>query len=174
MTQTYLFRCRIAVGIDPRAPFLSILPRKPLKCGKTAKMAVLRDLASCQKPKENQRKPKKTGRKENRRPSAFGAFFGAPHYFICAYMVHWKRLGVPSLPPKKPECCVCAGAVRASFCFLLPGADEIAAIFVARAERDLRVATRASPPRRGRLQHLPTRLRRRVLARALRPSRGTA
>ena len=36
VTQTYLFRCRIAVGIDPRAPFLSILPRKPLKCGKTA------------------------------------------------------------------------------------------------------------------------------------------
>ena len=48
VTQTYLFRCRIAVGIDPRAPFLSILPRKPLKCGKTAKMAVLRDLASWQ------------------------------------------------------------------------------------------------------------------------------
>ena len=48
VTQTYLFRCRIAVGIDPRAPFLSILPRKPLKCGKTAKMAVLRDLARWQ------------------------------------------------------------------------------------------------------------------------------
>ena len=48
VTQTYLFRCRIAVGIDPRAPFLSILPRKPLKCGKTAKMAVFRDLASWQ------------------------------------------------------------------------------------------------------------------------------
>ena len=48
VTQTYPFRCRIAVGIDPSAPFLSILPRKPLKCGKTAKMAVLRDLASWQ------------------------------------------------------------------------------------------------------------------------------
>ena len=48
VTQTYLFGCKIAVGTDLRAPFYSISPRKPLKFGKTAKMAVFRDLASWQ------------------------------------------------------------------------------------------------------------------------------
>ena len=48
VTQTHLFGCKIAVGTDLRAPFYSISPRKPLKFGKTANMAVFRDLASWQ------------------------------------------------------------------------------------------------------------------------------